>query len=47
MEKAKVYFTDMRVYPGKENLLQKLECLMVKAGIDKIDFKNRKIVINL
>ena len=25
MEKAKVYFTDMRAYPGKENLLQKLE----------------------
>ena len=23
MEKAKVYFTDMRAYPGKENLLQK------------------------
>ena len=40
MEKAKVYFTDMRAYPGKENLLQKLERLMVKAGIDKIDFKN-------
>lgn len=34
MEKAKVYFTDMRAYPGKENLLQKLERLMVKAGID-------------
>ena len=31
----------MRAYPGKENLLQKLERLMVKAGIDKIDFKNK------
>ena len=29
----------MRAYPGKENLLQKLERLMVKAGIDKIDFE--------
>lgn len=39
MEKAEVYFADMRAYPGKENLLQKLNRLMVKAGIDKIDFK--------
>ena len=41
MEKAEVYFADMRAYPGKENLLQKLNRLMVKAGIDKIDFKNK------
>lgn len=47
MEKAKVYFTDMRAYPGKENLLQKLERLMVKAGIDKIDFKNKFVAIKI
>lgn len=45
--KAKVYFTDMRAYPGKENLLQKLERLMVKAGIDKIDFKNKFVAIKI
>lgn len=47
MEKAEVYFTDMRAYPGKENLLQKLNRLMVKAGIDKIDFKNKFVAIKI
>lgn len=44
--KAKVYFTDMRAYQVK-NLLQKLERLMVKAGIDKIDFKNKFVAIKI
>lgn len=47
MEKAKVYFTNMRAHAGKENLLQKLERLMVKAGIDNIDFKNKFVAIKL
>ena len=47
MEKAKVYFTDMRAYPERRNLLQKLDYLMVKAGIDKIDFKNKFVAIKL
>ena len=38
MEKSKVYFTDFRAKPGY-NLLQKLEKLSKKAGIEKIDFK--------
>ena len=33
MEKSKVYFTDFRARPGY-NLLQKLEKLMKKAGIE-------------
>ena len=37
MEKSKVYFTDFRARPGY-NLLQKLEKLMKKAGIENIDF---------
>ena len=37
----------MREYSGKENLLQKLERLMVKAGIDKIDFKNKFVAIKI
>ena len=40
MEKSKVYFTDFRAKPGY-NLLQKLEKLSKKAGIENIDFKNK------
>ena len=36
-EKSKVYFTDFRARPGY-NLLQKLEKLVKKAGIENIDF---------
>lgn len=46
-QKSDVYFADMRAYPGKENLLQKLNRLMVKAGIDKIDFKNKFVAIKI
>ena len=38
MEKSKVYFTDFRAKPGY-NLLQKLERVIKKAGIEKIDFE--------
>lgn len=40
MQKSKVHFTNLRTKPGM-NLLDKLEMLIIKAGIDKIDFKNR------
>ena len=46
MEKSKVYFTDFRARPGY-NLLQKLEKLMKKAGIEKIDFKNKFVAIKI
>jgi uncharacterized Fe-S center protein len=42
MEKSKVYFTNLRTRPSV-NLLKKLENLILKAGIDNIDF-NRKLV---
>lgn len=41
MTKSKVYFTDMRVHPGKANLLQKLDKLIKKAGIENIDFNDK------
>ncbi|EGO62533.1 DUF362 domain-containing protein [Acetonema longum] len=40
MEKSKVYFTNLRAVPGM-NLLQKLEKLVKKAGIEQIDFQNK------
>ena len=42
MSKSKVFFTNLRTRPSV-NLLKKLENLVVKAGIDNIDF-NKKIV---
>ena len=46
MEKSKVYFTDFRARPGY-NLLQKLEKLMKKAGIENIDFQNKYVAIKI
>ena len=46
MEKAKVYFTDFRAKPGL-NLLQKLERLIKKAGIENIDFENKYVAIKI
>ena len=46
MEKSKVYFTDFRARPGY-NLLQKLEKLMIKAGIENIDFNNKYVAIKI
>ena len=46
MEKSKVYFTDFRAKPGN-NLLQKLEKLVKRAGIDNIDFKNKYVAIKI
>ena len=47
MEKAKVYFTDMRVKPEGRNLQGKLELLMRKAGMEQIDFKGRFAAIKI
>ena len=43
---SKVYFTDMRAKPGR-NLLDKLEMLIKKAGIDQIDFKDKFTAIKI
>ena len=40
MEKSKVYFTDFRATNG-QTLLQKLEKLMIRAGMEQIDFENK------
>lgn len=45
-EKAKVYFTDFRAKPGY-NLLQKLEKLIKKAGIEKINFNQKYVAIKI
>lgn len=43
---SKVYFTDMRAKPGR-NLLDKLEILIKKAGIESIDFKDQFTAIKI
>ncbi|MBC2580874.1 DUF362 domain-containing protein [Clostridium sp. DJ247] len=46
MEQSKVYFTDLRTKPGL-NLLDKLERLVKKAGIEGIDFKSKFVAIKI
>ncbi len=46
MEKAKVYFTDLRCRNG-QNLLQKLRKLVLQAGMDQIDFQNKYAAIKI
>ena len=46
MEKSRVYFADMRV-GGSDNLLKKLKRLIVAAGFDTIDFKNKFAAIKI
>lgn len=46
MEKAKVYFTDMRCKTG-ESLLDKMDRLIVKAGIEDIDFSSKFAAIKI
>ena len=46
MEKAKVYYTDLRATP-EENLLQKLARLVETAGFGSIDFKNKFTAIKI
>ncbi|NMM64927.1 DUF362 domain-containing protein [Clostridium sp. P21] len=43
---SKVYFTNLRTKPGF-NLLDKLEKLIKKAGIEDIDFKNKFVAIKI
>ena len=40
MSSSKVYFTNLRAKPS-QNLLKKLETLVIRAGIDKIDFQKK------
>jgi len=46
MEKSKVYFTDLRTTPTR-NLLDKMERLIKRAGIESIDFKNQFTAIKI
>ena len=44
MEKSKVYFTNLRA-KNNDNLQQKLERLIRKAGIEEIDFTDKYAAI--
>jgi uncharacterized Fe-S center protein len=46
MSASKVYFTNLRAKPS-QNLLKKLETLVVKAGIDTIDFEKKIVAIKI
>ncbi|MGL5330277.1 MAG: DUF362 domain-containing protein [Peptostreptococcaceae bacterium] len=46
MNKSKVYFTNLRTH-GHTNLLQKLEKLVKKAGIEDIDFEEKFVAIKI
>ncbi len=46
MKPAKVYFTTMRTKPGK-NMLEKLDALLKKAAIEKIDFQNKLTAVKI
>ena len=46
MEKSKVYFTNLRTN-GNMNLLNKLERLVKKAGIESLNFKDKFTAIKI
>jgi uncharacterized Fe-S center protein len=46
MEKSNVYFTNLRAN-SRKNLLDKMEDLIKKIGIEKIDFKNQFTAVKL
>ncbi len=46
MSSSKVFFTNLRAKPS-QNLLKKLETLVVKAGIDTIDFERKIVAIKI
>lgn len=46
MTTSKVWFTDLRTNPT-QNLLKKLEKLILKAGIDNIEFKKKLVAIKI
>ena len=45
-ESSKVYFTNVRTKPG-QNILDKLEKLMHKAGVEQIDFHEKFTAIKM
>lgn len=46
MSKSKVYYTNLRT-DFKYNLLDKLQILVTKAGINNIDFENKYTAIKI
>ena len=44
MEKSKVYFTDLRTSPSS-NLLDKMEKLLKRAGINQLPLKDNFVAI--
>jgi uncharacterized Fe-S center protein len=46
MSVSKVWFTNLRAKPS-QNLLKKLDTLVVKAGINNIDFQKKIVAIKL
>ena len=46
MEKSKVFFSDLRTAPGV-SLLDKMERLVKRAGIENIDFDNKFVAIKI
>jgi uncharacterized Fe-S center protein len=46
MKSSKVWFTNLRTKPS-QNLLKKLENLVIRAGIEKIDFKKKMTAIKI
>ena len=46
MNTSQVYFTDFRCHPGL-NQQQKLRKLLLKAGMDKIDFQDKFVAIKM
>jgi len=46
MASSKVWFTNLRAKPA-QNLLRKLDILMVKAGIENIDFKKKLTAVKI
>jgi uncharacterized protein len=46
MSSSKVYFTDLRAKPSL-NLLKKLDNLVIRAGIDNIDFRKKLVAIKI
>lgn len=46
MPSSKVWFTNLRLKPS-QNLLKKLENLVIKAGIEKIDFDKKLVALKI
>ena len=46
MERSKVYCTDFRVKVG-QSLIEKLDRLMTRAGMDQIDFDGKFVAIKI